>query len=599
MKKLITVFACILFAASVFAQAPDKMSYQAVIRNSSDDLVSNQKVGVRISILQGTANGTAVYVELHSPTTNTNGLISMEIGDGNAVSGVFKNIDWSKGPYFIKTETDPSGGVSYSVTGTSQLLSVPYALYAETSGSSLPGPQGEQGLPGEPGEPGAAGLDGEDGLSAYQIWLNQGNTGDEDDFLAAIKGEKGPEGILPEGNEAGNTPYWDGNKWVIDDSNLFNIGEGIGIGTNTPDPSAKLDISSNQQGFLMPRMTTEERDAIESPAQGLLVYNVALSRLEVNDGSPDSPVWTAISGLATISSLDCDGATSNGVFTDGAAGSGSLIVSYNGGDGGSYNGLTIPSTGVTGLTATLSAGNFASGNGTLTFQISGTATGVGNASFSIAIGGQSCVLNVQVAAGQVFCDGPTEIVEVPGSAGGRIWMDRNLGAKRAATSASDTEARGDLYQWGRGSDGHQCRNSPTRTEKSSTDQPGHGDFITGSDNWRSTQNNDLWQGVSGINNPCPSGFRLPTRVEFEAEINAWNDKTRNGGFNSPLKLINAFSRLNTTGQFNENTMFYWTSDVSTSANMAVNITVASTSGSTGSSSLRMGNGAAVRCIKHQ
>lgn len=119
------------------AQAPQKISYQSVIRNISGNLVSNSTVGVRISILQGSISGTAVFVETHTPVTNANGLATIEIGSVNALS-----IDWTVGPYFIKVETDPSGGSSYSITGTSQLLSVPYALYSETSGSSIPGPAG-------------------------------------------------------------------------------------------------------------------------------------------------------------------------------------------------------------------------------------------------------------------------------------------------------------------------------------------------------------------------------------------------------------------------------------------------------------------------
>lgn len=140
MKKLFTILAAILLTATVFAQAPEKMSYQAVIRNSSDALVTNQSVGMQISILQGSAGGSAVYVETQTPTTNANGLVSIEIGGGTVVSGNFSTIDWANDSYFIKTETDPSGGTSYSITGTSQLLSVPYALHAKTaetiSGSS-------------------------------------------------------------------------------------------------------------------------------------------------------------------------------------------------------------------------------------------------------------------------------------------------------------------------------------------------------------------------------------------------------------------------------------------------------------------------------
>jgi uncharacterized protein (TIGR02145 family) len=131
MKKLITLFLAILNTYFLFAQAPQRMSYQAVIRNSSDALVTNKVVGMRISILQGTAAGSSVYSEVHTPTANANGLVTIEIGGGANPSGNFANINWANGPYFIKTETDPAGSSNYTITGTSQLLSVPYALHSD------------------------------------------------------------------------------------------------------------------------------------------------------------------------------------------------------------------------------------------------------------------------------------------------------------------------------------------------------------------------------------------------------------------------------------------------------------------------------------
>jgi hypothetical protein len=115
------------------------MSYQAVIRNASGTLVVSQAVGMQISILPGSETGTPVYVETHTPTTNSNGLVTLEIGGGTAITGTFEGIDWSTGIYFIKTETDPAGGTDYTITGTSQLLSVPYALYADSSGNEFSG----------------------------------------------------------------------------------------------------------------------------------------------------------------------------------------------------------------------------------------------------------------------------------------------------------------------------------------------------------------------------------------------------------------------------------------------------------------------------
>ena len=133
MTKIYTIFLAVLITARVFAQAPEKMSYQAVIRDSSDALVTSTEIGMQISILQGSIYGVSVYVETHNTTTNANGLVSIEIGNGTIESGDFTTIDWANDIYFIKTETAPTGGVNYTITGTSQLMSVPYALHAKTA----------------------------------------------------------------------------------------------------------------------------------------------------------------------------------------------------------------------------------------------------------------------------------------------------------------------------------------------------------------------------------------------------------------------------------------------------------------------------------
>jgi uncharacterized protein (TIGR02145 family) len=133
MKKISAILAAVLILASVSAQAPEKMSYQAIIRNSNNELVINQTIGMQISILKGSANGTAVYTETQTPTTNNNGLVSLEIGNGTIVSGNFTTIDWANGIYYIKTETDPEGNKNYTITGTNQLLTVPYAMHSKTA----------------------------------------------------------------------------------------------------------------------------------------------------------------------------------------------------------------------------------------------------------------------------------------------------------------------------------------------------------------------------------------------------------------------------------------------------------------------------------
>jgi hypothetical protein len=212
----------------------------------------------------------------------------------------------------------------------------------------------------------------------------------------------------------------------------------------------------------------------------------------------------------------------------------------------------------------------------------------------------------QFPAGTINCAGATAIVDVTNPATGKIWMDRNLGASQVATSSTDAASYGDLYQWGRRADGHQCRTSVTTATLSSSDQPANGNFITVSDDpldlgsttpvdWRSPQNSNLWQGVNGINNPCPSGYRIPTETELEAERLSWSVNTSVGAFASPLKLPQAGLRDNSSGS-----LFavgadgdYWSSTV-------IGTTSRSLIFSTGSAFISgpvRGGGLSVRCLK--
>jgi len=163
MRKIYYLALLLFVCISASSQSQNNMSYQAVIRNSSNNLITNQAVGMRISILQGSAVGTEVYVETQNPISNINGLVTLEIGNGTPTLGTYNGINWANGPYFVKTETDPTGGNSYTVVGVSQLMSVPYALYALNSGSSIAGPMGPQGPAGVNGLDGATGPMGPQG----------------------------------------------------------------------------------------------------------------------------------------------------------------------------------------------------------------------------------------------------------------------------------------------------------------------------------------------------------------------------------------------------------------------------------------------------
>jgi uncharacterized protein (TIGR02145 family) len=157
-RKFILLNFCLLtFNFLLQAQPPLRFSYQSIIRNPAGQALQNQSVGIRLSILQSNETGTAVYVETHSATTNASGLVTLQVGGGTVVSGTIAGINWANGPYFIKTETDPEGGSNYSISGTSQLLSVPFALY---SANGTPGPQGPAGPQGPTGPQGATGAQG-------------------------------------------------------------------------------------------------------------------------------------------------------------------------------------------------------------------------------------------------------------------------------------------------------------------------------------------------------------------------------------------------------------------------------------------------------
>ena len=244
MKNFNTLFLFfLLITISVFAQSPEKMSYQAVIRDASNTLVTNQSVGMQISILRNSINGSVEYTETKTVTTNINGLVTLEIGSEDT-SG-FSLINWSAGPYFIKIETDPDGGINYTISGTSQLMSVPFAMYAKTSGSSSLGPQGDTGPAGPTGETGTlgpagadgvdgavgptgpqglqgpAGVDGTDGAQG-PIGPSgaQGPAGtDGVDGAYGPQGDIGPigpagaDGSTPNGTQVGQMNYWNGNTW--------------------------------------------------------------------------------------------------------------------------------------------------------------------------------------------------------------------------------------------------------------------------------------------------------------------------------------------------------------------------------------------------
>jgi uncharacterized protein (TIGR02145 family) len=194
--------------------------------------------------------------------------------------------------------------------------------------------------------------------------------------------------------------------------------------------------------------------------------------------------------------------------------------------------------------------------------------------------------------------GPPPTPNVTNPTTGKIWMDRNLGASQVATSSADADSYGDLYQWGRGTDGHQIRTSSITATLSAVDQPLNGSFIVAPNDpydWRSPQNTNLWQGVSGVNNPCPSGYRLPTSTELDAERSSWSSNDAAGAFASPLKLPVAGFRFYSNGSLlNVGTWgYYWSSTLNTTITSYLNFS----SNNASTIAAYRSRGYSVRCIK--
>jgi len=222
MQKFISTLVIFHLAIFSFAQSPEAFKYQAIARNSSGNTLNNAMLTVRPSIHQGTPTGLIIYQESFSVTTNSFGLFNIEIGNGTPSVGSFSAVNWGNGNKYIEVEINFGSG--YLSMGSSQLLSVPYALY---SANASPGPTGATGPTGDKGDAGVAGSNGATGAPGVN----------------GVTGPTGATGLLAVGAAGGNTPYWNGSTWITTSSNIYNNGSKIGIGTVSP--IQKLDIMGN------------------------------------------------------------------------------------------------------------------------------------------------------------------------------------------------------------------------------------------------------------------------------------------------------------------------------------------------------------------
>ncbi|MCB9205548.1 MAG: collagen-like protein [Flavobacteriales bacterium] len=231
MKKLAFLTTLILnssfFIHHCFAQAPQMFNYQGVARDNAGNTLVNQNIGVQFDLRETAANGTVVYSETHTATTNNFGLFNLQVGNGTPSLGTLASIDWSNGPFFLEVSLDANGGTNYQSMGVSQLLSVPYALYAETSGNAGPtGPTGPQGIQGLQGPTGAQGMQGPTGIAGSQGPIGptgpQGPAG-ADGTSVTIQGSVATSNDLPGSantgdgyiaQDSGNLWVWDGTQWV-------------------------------------------------------------------------------------------------------------------------------------------------------------------------------------------------------------------------------------------------------------------------------------------------------------------------------------------------------------------------------------------------
>lgn len=343
-RKIILLFLAIFTFSFVAAQVPQAINYQAIARDGAGNILANQAVGIKINILNNAPTGPVEYSERHTTTTNQFGLFTLQVGRGVPITGAFANIQWTNANQWLQVEMDPNGGTSYYLMGTSELITVPFAFYAnevENVDIGLNDLNDVSTTGVTPGQVivwnGSMWMPGNDNDTQYQAgtglslvgttFHHDPHTGDAigatnltvvglqtvpvssampnpDDVLkynaSTMQWEPAPDSsgaVLFGGNGISiNNDTINNTVWLVTGANATRDTGSVGIGTHNPDPSAILDLSSTDKGFLPPRMTATQMNSILNPADGLIVYNTTDSMLQYYNG---------ICWLATFQQ-DCD-----------------------------------------------------------------------------------------------------------------------------------------------------------------------------------------------------------------------------------------------------------------------------------------------------
>lgn len=593
MKKVILLMIGLVLATGLIAQVPFGISHQAVIRDANNEVVTSSGIGIQVSILRGSVEGEAIYVETHTPISNTNGLITYVIGQGTVENGVFAEIDWSDGPYFLKTEADPTGGTDYSITGVTQFLSVPFALYSETAkvaetvvGSISPNiqPPTVLAVEADPVDAQSATINGivnAEGFSTT-VMFEWGTSTDYGNTVTPNQSPvTGSEDVAVHFNLSGLQPATTYHYRIVATSAVdISYSDDMVFTTQTSIPQITTlpitDITTvsavsggeisfdgglpvNQRGLVWgktsdPTITSNEGITYEGSGDGFFASQITdcspgtvyyVRAYAVNDNGPgygNQETFSTLGNKPTAITQQAAEITPESAVLQAIVNpnhlSTTIIFEYGLTEDFGNEVVASPGT-LDGSTNTEVTAFIDDLEPLTTYYFRVVAENELGSSFGDTNTLFTCGSNITFTyRGEAVTYGTI-------LRGGICWLDRNLGAEpmpfvpaEDATGNMDERLFGDLFQWGRLDDGHQDRLSNTTATLSSTDIPGHDDFITAGSSpwdWRSPQNNNLWQGETGINNPCPPGWRLPTDVELNTERQSWSSNKSSGAYESTLK----------------------------------------------------------------